>query len=213
MYTIIHEYIFAVKQSKVYFNVYINFERFLLHFCNSCSKYCNCLLLRGGILCAVKTKGGKYLAKKKLNEKEKLFCLYLSEHRTPREAAALAGYSAPLVTGLKLSSNPLVRSAVEELRQSADNSGEVAEGLRRIAFGGIADIVRLATAPDITALDIDKLDLQMLQEIKFTKNGVEVKLFDRIRALEKLSEVKPDEVPDQSFFEALQNSVQDGVEG
>ncbi len=63
---------------------------------------------------------------------------------------------------------------------------EVADGLRRIAFGGIADVIRLLTAEEIKDLDPESLDLVMISELKFQRGGgIEVKLQDRVKALEK----------------------------
>lgn len=68
----------------------------------------------------------------------------------------------------------------------------VKEGLRHLAFGSCNDAVVLAFAEELPPKSvIEKLDLFNVSEIKRVKGGgVEVKLFDRLKALEKLYEIE-----------------------
>ncbi|MCB6616718.1 terminase small subunit [Ruminococcus sp. 210702-SL.1.03] len=69
-----------------------------------------------------------------------------------------------------------------------------AEGLRRIAFGRVNDAVRLAFADDITPAMIERADLFAVAEIKRDRGGkVEMKFFDRQKALEKLIDCEREE--------------------
>jgi len=66
----------------------------------------------------------------------------------------------------------------------------VKRGYERLAYGGIADAVRLlfTEEPDLAALD--KMDLYNIAEIKRPKGGgMEIKFFDRIKALQSLEEL------------------------
>lgn len=57
--------------------------------------------------------------------------------------------------------------------------------LRKMAFGKPNDCVKLAMCEDV---DIEKLDLSMLTEIKRSEKGtVEIKLLDRTKVLEQLA--------------------------
>ena len=63
-------------------------------------------------------------------------------------------------------------------------------GYDRLAYGGLADAVRLRCTeePDLAALD--KMDLYNIAEIKRPKGGgMEIKFFDRIKALQSLEEL------------------------
>ena len=73
--------------------------------------------------------------------------------------------------------------------------------LRKMAFGKPNDCVKLAMCEDV---DIEKLDLSMLTEIKRSEKGtVEIKLVDRIRALERLLEAGGGDVDcAEAFFAA-----------
>ena len=72
-----------------------------------------------------------------------------------------------------------------------------------MAFGKPNDCVKLALCEDV---DIEKLDLSMLTEIKRSEKGtVEIKLIDRLQALEQLATVADGEQTDMDdFLKALQ---------
>lgn len=89
---------------------------------------------------------------------------------------------------------------------------DVVDGLRRLAFGDIQDAVTLLFESDEKILSVlPKLDLFNVSEIKKQKGGgMEIKFFDRIKALEKLREViySDDRQTAASFYEALEKSTQ-----
>lgn len=65
------------------------------------------------------------------------------------------------------------------------NQTDVVRMLGALALGKANDCVRLAMEDDAA---VEKLDLSLLAEVKRSKGGVvEVKLVDRLRALEQLS--------------------------
>ena len=68
----------------------------------------------------------------------------------------------------------------------------VKEGLKHLAFGSCNDAVFLAFADEFPPPSvIEKLDLFNVSEIRRIKGGgVEIKLFDRLKALEKLYEIE-----------------------
>ena len=78
---------------------------------------------------------------------------------------------------------------------------KIRQQLRKMAFGKPNDCVKLAMCEDV---DIEKLDLSMLTEIKRSEKGtVEIKLVDRIRALERLLEAGGGDVDcAEAFFAA-----------
>ena len=124
--------------------------------------------------------------KKALSAKEALFCEYYKILGSAREAAARSGYSFPEKTGLRLLRKARIRSALADfiLPEIAAN-----EGLRRLAFGSVCDAVHLCLNGPFTKEELEALDLYCISELKISKGGaVEVKFFDRIKALSLLSE-------------------------
>ncbi len=86
---------------------------------------------------------------------------------------------------------------------------DVARRLAELAFGKVNDCVRLVLEDDP---EVEKLDLGQLCEIKRNEKGtVEIKLVDRLRALEQLCQLAEQSGEDlETFLKALQGSS-DGV--
>ena len=80
---------------------------------------------------------------------------------------------------------------------------DVARRLAELAFGKANDCVRLVLEEDVK---LEKLDLSLLSEVKRNDKGtVEVRLVDRLRALEQLALLAQEEGEDlESFLKALQ---------
>ena len=82
---------------------------------------------------------------------------------------------------------------------------DVTRRLAELAFGKANDCVRLALEDDPL---LDRLDLSLLSEVKRNDKGtVELKLIDRLRALEQLALVAEEEKTD---LESLLQALQDG---
>ena len=103
------------------------------------------------------------------------------------------------------------KNAEKELQQRI-RSGEVrrqdvTRRLAELAFGKANDCVRLALEDEPS---LDKLDLSLLSEVKRNDKGtVEIKLIDRLRALEQLAEVAEEDSNDmEAFLQALQGGSQ-----
>ncbi|MCC8073253.1 MAG: terminase small subunit [Clostridiales bacterium] len=87
---------------------------------------------------------------------------------------------------------------------------EVCDGLRRLAFGEITDAVSLLFKDEQSILQtLPTLNLFNVSEIKRPKGGgMEIKFFDRFKALDKLMELAQEtETKHPSFFEALEKSA------
>ena len=88
----------------------------------------------------------------------------------------------------------------------------VALGYERLAFGSTSDAFKMLTAVDMSEIDPEQLDLFNVSEIKKPKDGaLEIKFFDRLKALEYLSDIPDDEKSSGSFYEAL-NRCADSLE-
>ena len=81
---------------------------------------------------------------------------------------------------------------------------DVARRMAELAFGKANDCVKLVLEQEP---QLDKLDLSLLSEVKRSDKGaVEVRLIDRLRVLEQLSQMTgSDNTEMESFLQALQN--------
>ena len=95
------------------------------------------------------------------------------------------------------------QSLKQRIRGGQIRRRDVTRRLAELAFGKANDCVRLALENDPS---LDKLDLSLLSEVKRNDKGtVEIKLIDRLRALEQLALVAEEENSDlEAFLQALQ---------
>ena len=145
--------------------------------------------------------------KKGLTEKERLFCFYFAEDGDARGCAARAGFSvAPKRSAARLLGREEIRAEIAKLEKEKKAVNAVEKGLMRLAFGSVADAMRLMLCEDsLTADEIEKLDLFNVSEIKRPKGGgLEIKFFDRLRALEKLgADAREDNAGVAGLMEAI----------
>ncbi len=125
-----------------------------------------------------------------LTKRENEFCRYYVACRNGREAAAKAGFAFPERSGLRLLAREQISAEIERLSSDNGNKLSAVDGLKRLAFGSIADAVRLILSTE--PLDVESLDLFSVSEIKRTDKGTEIKFYDRIKALEALLEAGDD---------------------
>lgn len=60
------------------------------------------------------------------------------------------------------------------------------EGLRKLAMGSVNDSVKLVLQSSDEPVPIDGLDLFNIREIRTSKDGIEIKFYDRLEALKCL---------------------------
>ena len=127
-----------------------------------------------------------------IKQKRKKFCCSYVLLGNVREAAISAGFPADtaLMDGVECLESADCKRLISKLRLLLADSGSVISGLKRLAFGSCSDAVYLVFADELPPAEvISGLDLFNVSEIKRVKGGgVEVKLFDRQKALEKLFE-------------------------
>ncbi len=148
-----------------------------------------------------------------LKEKEKLFCSYFCETRNARNAAAKAGYG--ILThrsAVKLLAREEIRKEIEHIdRTRLVSAEEVISGYRQLAFGSVADALKLVyydEQPD--KYELEGLELFNVSEIKKPKGGgIEIKFFDRLKALEHLEALSGGKNDDSAlpFYLALEKSA------
>lgn len=148
-----------------------------------------------------------------MTEKEKEFCRCYSATRNAREAAIMSGICVfPERKGRRLLLKNEIKKEIERIDEElAENKNEALAGYRRLAFGSICDAVRLVIAESTgEILDIEKLDLFLVSDIKKVKGGgMEIKFFDRQKALERIEAIEKSSGTDTAipFYTALQNSA------
>ena len=78
-------------------------------------------------------------------------------------------------------------------------------GYQRLAFGSIADALRLLFAESPTEQELRDMDMFTVSDIRRNKDGMlEIKFFDRLRALEKLgADAKEDNAGVAGLMEAI----------
>lgn len=91
----------------------------------------------------------------------------------------------------------------KRIRSGAVSRQDVTRRLAELAFGRPNDCVRLVLEE---TPDLKELDLSLLSEVKRNEKGtVEIRLVDRLRALEQLALVAKEENGDlQAFLQAMQ---------
>ena len=91
----------------------------------------------------------------------------------------------------------------DRIRSGTISRQDVTRRLAELAFGKANDCVKLALEEDLC---LDDLDLSLLSEVKRNDKGtVEIKLIDRLRALEQLAQTAGEEKTDvDAFLQALQ---------
>lgn len=125
---------------------------------------------------------------KKLKPKERLFCECFVSCGDAARAALRAGYRGAH-DGEGLLCQERILREIERLvsLRSRIMAGMAESGYYRLAFGGISDALRLLYLDEPTEEQLEKMDLFLISEIKKPKDGMlEIKFFDRLKALEKL---------------------------
>ena len=94
----------------------------------------------------------------------------------------------------------------QRIRSRQLTKEDVARRLAELAFGKANDCVKLVLADDTV---LEKLDLSLLTEVKRNDKGtVEVRLVDRLKALEQLALLAQEQGEDlESFLKALQGDA------
>lgn len=150
----------------------------------------------------------RMLPKKSLNEKQQLFCLYYLQSFNATlsyKRAYGCKYTTAQIHGYLLIHKPEVKEFIDYLRDIQAKTllaraSDVVEMYMRIAFANINQIVLIQNKPIViegkldgyrTELNIansDDMDGQIISEIKSSNNGISVKLNDRMKALQWLSD-------------------------
>ncbi len=144
-----------------------------------------------------------------MKKREKTFCLYVSQGKTLEEAAGLAGYKNHSV-GYSLIVRTDIMKEITTLLNARTKlmKSLVSVGYQRLAFGSISDPITLITSKEVSDEQLRNMDLFMISEIKKPKDGaMEIKFFDRLKALEKLSGIGEEKKEILPFYQALEQGA------
>lgn len=116
-------------------------------------------------------------------KEDRNFCRAFLRSMDPEQAAEEAGKK----DGFSALEKQVTQNQLERMRAGAASQirkEDVIRRLAQLAFGRVNDAVKLALRP--AEAEPEKLELSAVSEFKVTDKGVEVKLIDRVRALETL---------------------------
>lgn len=101
------------------------------------------------------------------------------------------------------------KSLKKRIKEGQIQRDDVVRRLAELAFGRANDCIKLVMSSDPP---MDKLDLSLLSEVKRSEKGaVEVRLIDRLRALEQLALLARENGQDlEQFLKALQPEGEEG---
>ncbi|MBQ8539001.1 MAG: terminase small subunit [Ruminococcus sp.] len=146
--------------------------------------------------------------RKGLKNKEIIFCYYFANTQSVELSAIKAGYRKnPLVTGQGLLYREDIKAKIKELMNSQKElySSLATAGYQRLAFSSVSDAVSLLFMDSPDKKTLENMDLYMVSEIRKPRDGaMEIKFFDRIKALEKLCQLSSgDESKNMGLLSAL----------
>lgn len=145
--------------------------------------------------------------KNSLTLREKLFCVYYAHSGDAKKSAINAGYKKnhKLKADRLLAKNE-IQNEIAQVSKTlfADVNQIVKTGYHRLAFSDITDAVSLLYMDSINAEKLASLDLFMISEIKKPKDGaIEIKFFDRLKALENLTKSCDTKEESSGLFDAF----------
>ena len=144
-----------------------------------------------------------------MKKKEKVFFQNIANGKTVEESALLAGYTDQ-GAGLELISKDVIMEEITRLLSAKSKllKNLALLGYQHLAFGSISDCISLITEENIPKERLGQMDLFMISEIKKPKDGaMEIKFFDRLKALEKLQAETEERGGAVPFYEALEKGA------
>lgn len=87
-------------------------------------------------------------------------------------------------------------------------------GYEKLAFGSVNDAVRLLFGKEPDPRELESMDFSNIAEIRRLKDGgLEIKFYDRIRALDCLRSLNEKGAGDSPLYRALQKCAEEMREG
>ncbi len=115
------------------------------------------------------------------------------------------------MSAARLLNKDTVKKEIERIdKQRKSNEQDISCGYFRLAFGCVSDAVNLLFMNEATREQIETMDLFNISEIKRKKGGeIEIKFFDRLKALDKLSELS--DLSDSGSASSLYQAIEKGA--
>lgn len=154
----------------------------------------------------------KQSSNESLTQREYKFCNYYVKSGDVKKSAAFAGYKVdPEFVGYKLLRRTDINSKIDELyaQKKKNLLYKACSGYEKLAFGSVSDAIKLIYSENISSDTISRMDLFNVAEIKKPRDGtLEIKFFDRFKALEKLQQLDFLNVnQNNSFYDAIENGL------
>ena len=138
----------------------------------------------------------KIIAKSKLTEKQKLFCLYYVKNFNATQAYLKAydcSYVVALGAGPRLCGNARVREEIEKLKDLKKQTimlseDDIVELKMRIAFADITDFMTFDNKNGVAFRESNIVDGTLISEIKTSRQGASLKLIDKQKAIDWLAD-------------------------
>ncbi len=152
------------------------------------------------------------MKKRGLTPRELRFCACYADSGDSVHSALSAGYSHPEESSAALLIREDINQEIARIysARSRNCRQRARAGYERLAFGNITDAVRLMFETELSGVALESYDLFNVAEIKRPREGaMEIRFFDRIKALEKLE--ASDEGAEKNvseFYRALKDSVE-----
>ncbi len=128
-----------------------------------------------------------------LTEQEELFCYHFFKCKNATQAAMRAGYSSAWAynAGYNLLQKPNIRKFLKEIKSKACeelfiDTLDIINMWAKIAFADMNDYVSVSGA-GVMLRGSHQTDGQVISEIKEGKDGITIKLADKMKALDRLS--------------------------
>ena len=144
--------------------------------------------------------------KNKLTAREREFCLSFMQSGDAQLSARRAGFRNPDSEGERLLCNEKICAELERLSELRGRllTALSVIGYQRLAFGSAADAASLLFEENPSRETLGKMDLFIVSEIRRPKDGaMEIKFFDRARALEKLASLSMERESSSSLYDAI----------
>lgn len=144
--------------------------------------------------------------KNKLTAREREFCLSFMQSGDAQLSARRAGFRNPDSEGERLLCNEKICAELERLSELRGRllTALSVIGYQRLAFGSAADAASLLFEENPSRETLGKMDLFLVSEIRRPKDGaMEIKFFDRARALEKLASLSMERESSGSLYDAI----------
>lgn len=144
--------------------------------------------------------------KNKLTAREREFCLSFMQSGDAQLSARSAGFRNPDSEGERLLCNEKICAELERLSELRGRllTALSVIGYQRLAFGSAADAASLLFEENPSREALGKMDLFLVSEIRRPKDGaMEIKFFDRARALEKLASLSMERESSSSLYDAI----------